>query len=139
MKSVSIGVGNVDPPHRNRNDFGARRLDRGGIFLEAFILAGADDQARREGPSGDGPAVGLDVLPRGHSTPSDKMHDLIIVAVLDADLAQARARDDVEVAFDRHPQRVESKLAKHLDERDSARHAAVLAVHFDREASIESH
>ena len=41
------------------------------------------------------PAVGLDVLLRGHSPASDEMHDLIIVAVLDADLRRASPRGTI--------------------------------------------
>src|SRR3954470_8081721 len=37
-----------------------------------------------------------------NSTASDKMHDLIPVAVLDRHLLERRLRNDREVAFDRH-------------------------------------
>jgi hypothetical protein len=67
------------------------------------------------------------------------MHDLIIVAVLDADLAQRPSRNDLQIALDRYPQRVEPELVQHLGYADSAHHPAVLAVDSDTQATIETH
>ncbi len=73
------------------------------------------------------------------STPSNEMHDLIIVAVLDLNLPERAARDDFQVAFHRHPQGVEPKVVDQLGNAGSAGHAAVLAIDPDRERTIESH
>ena len=62
----------------------------------------------------DGPAIGLDVLLRRHSTASNEMHDLKIVAILDTDLAERRSRHDLQVTLDRDPQRIEPKPVHHL-------------------------
>jgi len=67
------------------------------------------------------------------------MHDFKIVAVLDADLAERPPRDDLKVALDGDPTRVEAELAEHLHEARSALHAAVLAVDPDPKAAIETH
>jgi hypothetical protein len=75
---------------------------------------------------------------RRHSTASNEMHDLEIVAVLDTDLPQCGSRDDLEISFDRHPQRIEVQAFDHLGNRDSARHPPVLAVYSNSEAAILS-
>src|SRR4249919_2413869 len=48
------------------------------------------------------------------STPANEVDDFIGVAVLDHDLAEGRARHDLQVAFDRHPQRIEAHLGNQL-------------------------
>ena len=73
------------------------------------------------------------------STPSNEMDDLEIVAILDADLRQGRARNHLEVALDRDPQRVEAELAYHLGDAHPAGDSAMLAVDAHREASIQTH
>ena len=50
---------------------------------------------------GNGPVIGLDVLLRGHSAPSDEMHDLERVAVGDRDFAKIARGHDLEIALDR--------------------------------------
>jgi hypothetical protein len=75
---------------------------------------------------------------RRHSTASNEMHDLEIVAVLDTDLPERRSRNDLKVALDRHPQRIEVQAFDHLGNRDSARHPPVLAVYSNSEAAILS-
>ena len=48
------------------------------------------------------------------STPANEMDDLISVAVLDHHLAKGRARDDLQVALDRDPQRIQPDLGDQL-------------------------
>ena len=67
------------------------------------------------------------------------MHDLVIVAVLDADLPEGRAGDHLEVALHRDAQRVEPELVHHLGDVRPAGDSAVLAVDAHREASIRTH
>src|SRR6266404_1728488 len=74
-----------------------------------------------------------------NSSTSNKMHDLEIVAVLDADFAEGRTRHDFEVSLDGYPQRIESEAVHHLGHADSARHSTVLAVDPDSKAFIEAH
>jgi hypothetical protein len=60
MKSVSIGavgIGHVDPAHRDGDDFRPAGLERGGVLGEVLVLAGADDQPRAEGAARHGPGV----------------------------------------------------------------------------------
>jgi len=67
------------------------------------------------------------------------MDDFIIVAVLDPDFAERAARHDLEVALDRHAQRVEPELVKQVGDVQIAGHSAVLAIDPDSKASIETH
>jgi hypothetical protein len=74
-----------------------------------------------------------------NSTTSNKMHDFEIVAVLNADFRQGRARHNLEISLDCHPSWIEPQSVHHLGHADSARHAPMLAVDPDSEASIEAH
>jgi hypothetical protein len=67
------------------------------------------------------------------------MDDLIVVSVLDPNLTEGRARHDLEIALDRHAQRVEAELVQHLGNADLTRDSAVLAIDPDSKASIETH
>ena len=76
-----LGIGDVDPAHRDGDDLRARASTRGGVLREILVLAGADDQPRAEGAAGDGPAVVVDCA--GMIAAADEMDDLQLVAVLD--------------------------------------------------------
>lgn len=67
------------------------------------------------------------------------MHDLIIVAVLDADLPQRRPRDDLQIPFDRYPKGIKTEQIHHLGHGRSAGNAPMFAVHSDAEGSVETH
>src|SRR2546430_8519756 len=129
----------MNPPQRDGDDLGAGCLDGGGIRLEALVLAGADDQPRSEGPPGDGPGIGLDVLLCSHSAASDKMHDFINIAVRDTDFAQARPCDNLEVAFDRDLRGIESDLNEHPGHAQSGWHPPMLAVDLDSHTYVDTH
>jgi hypothetical protein len=68
MKSVSIG------------DLRAGSFDRGGVLRKILVLAGADDQSRRERLARNGPVILV-------VTAADEMHDLQVIAILDHYLA----------------------------------------------------
>ena len=67
------------------------------------------------------------------------MHDLVSVAVLDAHLAERRARHDRQVPLDRDPRRIEPELAQHAGDADPARDSALLAIHPDFKALVDAH
>jgi hypothetical protein len=67
------------------------------------------------------------------------MHDLIVVAVLDAHLAKARTRNDLEVALHRDPKGVETEEVDHLGHARSAGHPSVLAIDPNGKAVVETH
>src|SRR5688572_24631408 len=73
------------------------------------------------------------------STPANEVDDLIGVAILDDDLAEGRARDDLQVALDRDPLRIQPDLGDQLRQRSAWRHPAVLAVDCDACTTIEGH
>ena len=54
------------------------------------------------------------------SAATDKMDDLERVPILDSDLAQNRARDDLEIALDGDLARFEPELAQHFRDAQSA-------------------
>ena len=68
----------------------------------------------REGPPGDGPGVGLDACCAVTQPPPTKWTISIVIAVLDTDLAQRRARHDLQVALDRDAQRIESQVRRRI-------------------------
>ena len=92
----------------------------------------------RERAAGNGPVIGLDVLLRGHSTPSDEMHDLERVAVFDRHLIQNLSRDDLKVALDRDLARVEPQLTQHSSNAEPGRYSALLTVNLDRDTGVDS-
>lgn len=56
------------------------------------------------------------------------MHDLVIVAILDRDLAERRLGHDLEVPLDRDPGWVEAKLEHQTGDAGTRGHAAMLAI-----------
>ena len=79
------------------------------------VLAGADDQPRRERPAGD------DERGVSHSDPplllttSNEVHNLDLIAVVDDHLGKAW-RDDGEIVLDGHPPRVDLELVEQGDD-----------------------
>jgi hypothetical protein len=67
------------------------------------------------------------------------MHDLEIVAVLDANLSKCRSRDYFQVPLDGDPQRIEAKAVDHFGDREPAGDSPVLAIHADTKAAVETH
>ncbi len=67
------------------------------------------------------------------------MDDLEVVAILDANLRERIARNDLEVALDRHAHRIEPEFVEQLDQIDPTGHALMLAVDANSEGSIEAH
>jgi len=67
------------------------------------------------------------------------MHDLISVAVLNADIVQRRARHDLQVPLNGNALRIQSQLAQHAGDADPARHSTLLAIHPDSKALIDAH
>ena len=65
--------------------FGDARI----VLLGEASHGTSDDQARGEAAARDGPLVRLDALLRRHSTASHEIHDLKVVAVFNAELAEA--------------------------------------------------
>src|SRR5688572_10866859 len=77
--------------------------------------------------------------PSSISAAADKGDDLIFVAILHLDLAQGRARHDLEIALDRDLGRVEPELQRQLGNAEAGRDAAMLAVDADREGAVLDH
>jgi len=67
------------------------------------------------------------------------MHDFIRIAVLDADIAQRRARHDLQVPLNGNALRIQSQLGQHRGDADPARDSALLAIHPDSKALIDAH
>src|SRR5688572_23973082 len=59
--------------------------------------------------------------PSSISAASDKGDDLIFVAILHLDLAQRRARHDLQIALDRDLGRLESELERQLGDAEAGR------------------
>jgi hypothetical protein len=59
------------------------------------------------------------------------MHDLIIVAVLNAHLPERRPGDDFKVAFDCDAERIEAETAHHLGHARTTRDTPVFTVDAD--------
>src|SRR5262245_57700519 len=72
-----------------------------------------------------------------NSTPANEVDDLIGVAVLDEHLAKGRARDDLQIALDRDPVRIEPDLGDQLGQRRPAGNAAMFAVDDDSRSTVE--
>jgi hypothetical protein len=67
------------------------------------------------------------------------MHDLEIITVLDANLAERRPGHNFKIPFHRDAQRIESKLVQHLRDADGALQPLVLAVDADTDTSVQAH
>src|SRR5690606_29298946 len=98
-----------DPAHRDGDDLGPARLERGGVLGEVLVLSGADDQPRAEAMPGDGPGI----LGRVAAA-ADEVHDLEHVAVSKAGFGERRARGDRAVVLDRDLLRLEPELLHEL-------------------------
>src|SRR3954462_6664046 len=73
------------------------------------------------------------------SAPAHEGDDLIIVAVLDLDVGEGRARDDLQIALDGDATRLETQLQRQLGDAHALGHAAVLAVDADRKGVVVNH
>ncbi|PAV93435.1 hypothetical protein WR25_00705 [Diploscapter pachys] len=66
----------------------------------------------------------------------DEMHDLDIVAILDAHVLQRRARHDLQVPLHRDLLRHQPQLVRQIGEAETGGDALVLAVHGDRYGAV---
>jgi hypothetical protein len=80
------------------------------VLGKVFVLAGAHDQPRGEGATGDGPSV-------GHLTASNEMNDFEHVAFSQSYCAKRRARDDLAIAFDRDLGWIEFEAADQIGDK----------------------
>ena len=80
-----VWIGDVDPAHRHGDDLRARGLDGAPRLVEIPVLAGADDETRREPAAGDD--EGVVFLGRLGVAAADEVDDFQPVAVADHDVA----------------------------------------------------
>jgi hypothetical protein len=88
-------------------------------------------RARSPSPAKAGEDLNATASPAPHEG-----HDLVIVAVLDPDLAEGRARHDLEVALDRHASRLQAELEREIGDADALGHPPGLAVDRDRRSLV---
>jgi hypothetical protein len=67
-------------------------------------------------------------VPARSSSAPYEAHDFVIVAILNPNLGESRARDHFEISLYGNADRIEADLADKVGDRDAAFDAAVLAV-----------
>ena len=88
-------------------------------LLDRLVLAGADQQPRLEAPAAEHQRVVVIAAPAGRRAATDEGDDLDLVAVPQDRLLPGPARDDVLVAFDRHPGGIDAQMREQARPRSS--------------------
>ena len=111
-------IRDVHPADGHGDHVGARRRMRLGHDRVGGVLAGADDQPRRERASGDdeGSINHVDGHARQSLPAADEVHDLDRVAVADDDVGEGVALENGEVVLDGDAARVDVEPAQQVDD-----------------------